>query len=121
MLTADFMDTLMGRYRNVSILAAAIFIQILGLAVQVKRATENQSSRLIRIWAVSAITPMEKTIVRTQSGASNIWHNYLYLRGVRQENRQLKDQIQELQLEQVRLQQDANQAHRLQALLGFKE
>ncbi|HZQ19002.1 MAG TPA: rod shape-determining protein MreC [Terriglobales bacterium] len=115
------MDTLMGRYRNVSILAAAIFIQILGLAVQVKRATENQSSRLIRIWAVSAITPMEKTIVRTQSGASNIWHNYFYLRGVRQENRQLKDQIQELQLEQVRLQQDANQAHRLQALLGFKE
>lgn len=111
----------MGRYRNVSILAAAIFIQILGLAIQVKRSTENKSSRLIRIWAVSAITPLEKTIVRTQSGASDIWHNYFYLRGVRQENRQLKDEIQELQLEQVRLQQDANQAHRLQALLGFKE
>jgi rod shape-determining protein MreC len=40
---------------------------------------------------------------------------------VRQENRQLREQIEHLQLEQVRLQQDANQAHRLQALLGFKE
>ena len=115
------MDNLMGRYRNVTILAAAIFIQILGLAVQVKRAAENESSRLIRVWAVSAITPLEKGIVSVQTGVSNLWHNYFYLRGVRQENRQLRDQIEQLQLEQVRLQQDANQAHRLQALLGFKE
>ena len=111
----------MGRYRNVSILGAAIFLQIVGLAVQVKRSNENRSSRLIRVWAVSAITPFEKAIVSIQSGASDIWHNYFYLRGVRQENRQLKDQIEQLQLEQVRLQQDANQAHRLQVLLGFKE
>jgi rod shape-determining protein MreC len=115
------MDNLMGRYRNVTILAAAIFVQILGLAVQVKRSEENQSSRLIRVWAVSAITPLEKGIVRLQTGTSDLWHNYFYLRGVRQENRELKDQIEQLQLEQVRLQQDASQAHRLQALLGFKE
>src|SRR5579884_1887303 len=115
------MDNLMGRYRNVSILAAAIFLQILDLAIQVKRSTENQSSRLIRVWAVSAITPLEKAIVRAQMGTSDIWHNYVYLRGVREQNRELRDQIQQLQLERVRLEQDANQAHRLQALLGFKE
>jgi len=111
----------MGRYRNVSILAAAIFLQIVGLAVQVKRESENQSSRLIRVWAVTAVTPLEKGIVRLQTGASGIWHNYLYLRGVRQENRVLQEQIQKLQLKQVRLEQDAEQARRLQALLGFKE
>jgi rod shape-determining protein MreC len=115
------MDNLMGRYRNVSFLAAAIFLQILGLAVQVKRPTENQPARLIRVWAVSAITPMEKALVQFQGGASELWHNYFYLRGVRQENRQLRDQIEELQLEEVRLKQDADQAHRLQSLLGFKE
>ena len=76
------MDTLMGRYRNVSFLAAAIFLQILGLAVQVKRSSENQPSRLIRVWAVSAITPPEKALVRVQNGASDLWHNYFYLRGV---------------------------------------
>jgi len=31
------MENLMGRYRNVTFLAAAIFMQILGLATQVKR------------------------------------------------------------------------------------
>jgi len=115
------MENLMGRYRNITILAAAISIQTLGLAVQIKRSTENDSSRLIRVWAVAAVTPFEKVIVRIQIGATDIWHNYFYLRGVRQENRQLREQIEQLQLEQVRLKQDADQARRLQALLGFKE
>jgi rod shape-determining protein MreC len=115
------MENLIGRYRNVSILAAAIFLQIVGLAVQVKRQAENRSSRLIRVWAVTAVTPLEKGIVRLQTGTTGIWRNYLYLRGARQENRDLHQQVQQLQLEQVRLKQDAEQAHRLQALLGFKE
>ena len=111
----------MGRYRNVSILAAAIFLQIVGLAVQVKRRSENHSTRLIRVWTVAAVTPLEKAINQIQNGTSDLWHNYVYLRGVRQQNRELQDQIQQLQLEQVRLRQDAEQARRLQALLGFKE
>jgi len=115
------MDNLMGRYRNVSFLAAAIFLQILGLAVQVKSPGENHPARLIRVWAVSTITPFEKGLVRVQNGASDLWHNYFYLRGVRQENRELRDQIEQLQIEQVRMKQDADQAHRLQSLLGFKE
>ena len=115
------MDTFMGRYRNVSILAAAIFFQVVGLAVQIKRRTEEDSTRLIRVWTVSAVTPLEKGIVWLQSGTSGIWHNYFYLRGVRQQNRDLQEQIQQMQLEQVRLRQDAEQARRLQSLLGFKE
>src|SRR5206468_12837834 len=105
----------------VSILAAAIFFQVVGLAVQIKRRTEDDSSRLIRVWTVSAIAPFEKAIVRLQSSSSGIWHNYFYLRGVRQQNRDLQQQIQQLELEQVRLRQDAEQARRLQVLLGFKE
>jgi rod shape-determining protein MreC len=115
------MENLMGRYRNVSILAAAIFLQVVGLAVQVKVKSENESSRLIRVWAVTAVTPIEKGIVRLQAGSDRIWRNYLYLRGVREENQALQQKIQQLQLEQVRLRQDAEQAQRLQALLGFKE
>ncbi len=118
------MDTFMGRYRNVSILAAGGFIQLIGLAYQIRKQTNEdsqESSRLIRVWTISAITPFEKVIVRLQTGTANLWHNYVYLRGVRQENRDLKQKLEQLQLEQVRLQQDATQARRLQALLGFKE
>jgi rod shape-determining protein MreC len=115
------MENIIGRYRNFNVLAAVIVIQIVGLAVQVRRSTEDKPSRLIRVWAVSTVTPLEKGIVRIQTGVSGVWHNYFYLRGVRQENRDLQQQLQQLQLEQVRLRQDAEQARRLQALLGFKE
>src|SRR5271166_5084656 len=115
------MENLISRYRNVTILAALLIGQVLGLAMQVKRSTENRSTRLIRVWAVDAVTPLEKGIVGLQDGASNLWHNYFYLRGVRQENRDLKQKIQQLEIEQVRLNQDAEQAHRLQSLLAFKE
>ena len=115
------MESVLGRYRNLTILVGILFLQVLGLAVQVKRSSENESSRLIRVWAVNAVTPFEKGIVWVQQGSSNLWHNYFYLRGVRQENRDLKQKIQQMEIEQVRLSEDANQARRLQALLGFKE
>jgi rod shape-determining protein MreC len=115
------MESVLGRYRNLTILVGILFLQVLGLAVQVKRSSENESSRLIRIWAVNAVTPFEKGIVWAQNSSSNLWHNYFYLRGVRQENRDLKQKIEQMEIERVRLSEDANQARRLQALLGFKE
>src|SRR5882724_5045185 len=115
------MENLFTRHRNLSVLAAVLFIQVFGLAVQVKRSNDPQQTRLIRVWAVATITPFEQAIVHTQGAVYGVWHNYLYLRGVRQENRDLKAQIELLRLEQARLNQDASQARRLQALLGFKE
>jgi rod shape-determining protein MreC len=114
------MDVL-GRYSNLIVLVGVLFAQVLGLAVQVKRTTDSEPTRLIRIWAVGSVTPLEKTLVWVQTSSFNIWHNYFYLRGVRAENRNLKAQIERMSLEQVRMSQDADQARRLQALLAFKE
>ena len=115
------METVLGRYRNLTILVGVLFLQVLGLAVQVKRSSDVASTRLIRIWAVGTITPFERGLVWMQNGTSNLWHNYFFLRGVRAENRGLKEQIEQMRLDQVRLNEDANQAHRLQLLLSFKE
>jgi rod shape-determining protein MreC len=114
------MDVL-GRYRNLIVLVGVLFAQLLGLAVQVRRTSDSESTRLIRVWAVGAVTPFEKALVWTQTSTGNLWHNYFYLRGVRAENRSLKAQIEQMRLEQVRMSQDADQGRRLQALLGFKE
>jgi rod shape-determining protein MreC len=115
------MDVL-GRYRNLIVLVGVLFAQVLGLAVQVKRTSDSESStRLIRVWAVGTVTPFEKVLVWAQTSSGNLWHNYFYLRGVRAENRNLKAQIEQMRLEQVRMSQDADQARRLQALLAFKE
>jgi rod shape-determining protein MreC len=117
------MESVLGRYRNLIILVGVLFLQVLGLATQVKRGggSDAEHTRLIRIWVVGAIAPFERALVWGESGADNIWHNYFYLRGVRAENRQLKDQIEHMRLDQVRLAQDAAQARRLQTLLAFKE
>lgn len=115
------MENIINRHRNLTILAAVLFAQILGLAVQVKRGTDQGTSRLIRIWAVSAITPIEKGVGHTSRWFADTWHNYLYLRGVRAQNRALREEIERMRLEQVRISEDAGQARRLQLLLGFKE
>ena len=95
------MESVLSRYRNLIILVGVLFLQVLGLAMQVKRGTsttEEKDTRLIRIWAVGAISPFERGLVWLQNGTSNIWHNYFYLRGVRAENRQLKEQIEQMRL-----------------------
>jgi rod shape-determining protein MreC len=117
------MESVLGRYRNLIILVGVLFLQVLGLAMQVKRGggDSEESTRLIRIWGVGVITPFERVLVWAQNSSGNIWHNYFYLRGVRAENRELKDQIEQMRLQQVRLAEDAAQARRLQTLLAFKE
>ncbi|HET6175890.1 MAG TPA: rod shape-determining protein MreC [Candidatus Sulfotelmatobacter sp.] len=116
------MESVFGRYRNLIILVGVLFLQVLGLATQVKRnANDTENTRLIRIWVVGAVTPFERGLVWVQNSTGNLWHNYFYLRGVRAENRQLREQIEQMRLEQVRLSEDAAQARRLQTLLAFKE
>jgi rod shape-determining protein MreC len=115
------MESVLGRYKNLIVLVGVLFAQVLGLAVQVKRTTDTESSRLIRIWAVDSVTPFEKVLNWTHNSFGSLWHNYFYLRGVRAENRALKAEIERLRIEQIRLNEDAAQARRLQALFAFKE
>ena len=53
------MDGFLGRYRNLSVLVIVIMAQLVLLAVQVKN---NQDVRLIRVWAVTAITPLARVL-----------------------------------------------------------
>jgi rod shape-determining protein MreC len=117
------MESVLSRYRNLIILVGVLFLQVLGLAMQVKRSSEMQEkdATLIRIWAVGALSPFERGLVWVRNSTGSVWHNYFYLRGVRAENRELKAEIEKMRLEQVRLNEDAAQAHRLQNLLAFKE
>jgi rod shape-determining protein MreC len=118
------MENMLARHRNATVLVALLFAQILGLAMQVKRADPTEPDKkapLIRVWVMSVITPIEKLVVASGHGVRDTWNNYVNLRGVRQENRDLKAQLERLRIEQVRMQEDAAQGRRLQAVLHFKE
>jgi len=45
------MDTFLGRYKNLIVLASILFAQIIGLGVQVRRPSQVGETRLIRLWA----------------------------------------------------------------------
>jgi len=117
------MESVFSRHRNLIVLLGVLFLQALGLAMQVKHGggPEAHDTRLIRVWAIGTLSPFERSLVWIQDSTRNVWRNYVYLRGVRAENRELKEQIEQMRLEHVRLNEDAAQAHRLQNLLGFKE
>lgn len=121
------MENFFSRYKNPLALMAVLFIQVVALATQVKRpesakaGNTGSGTRLIRVWTVTAFTPVEKVFVSTGRFFRNGWHNYADLRGIRQQNHELQDEVSRLQMEQVQLRQDADQARRLQVLLDFKE
>lgn len=119
------MENFFARYKNPLVLMAVLFIQVVALATQVKRQENRLGSgggtRLIRVWTVTAFTPVEKMLVSTGHFFRNGWHNYADLRDVRKQNKELQDEVNRLQMEQARLKQDADQARRLQVLLDFKE
>lgn len=120
------MESFLQRYRNLIALVVVLAIQVVALATQIKRPADprrpqGNQVRLIRVWLVTAFTPFEKLFVNAGSSVRGVWSNYMYLRGVRQENRNLRAEIEQLRVERSRLAEGAEEAHRLQALLNFKE
>jgi rod shape-determining protein MreC len=116
------MDSFLRKYSNSLTLTALLVVQVLGLAVQVKGTSENgTTTNLLHVWAIRLITPLEKAFVYSGNGTRTFYRDYFALRSVRRENDSLKKQIEAMRIQNVRLQEDANQARRIQSLLGFKE
>jgi rod shape-determining protein MreC len=124
------MEPFLIRYRNLVVLLVILLAQIIGLAMQVRRATDGRVSldvpdgggvRLIRLWANALVSPPERLIHNLKLGSSHFWENYADLRHVRQENGDLQKTIDRLRLEQAALLEDARQGQRLQAMLDFQE
>ena len=124
------MDSFFTRYRNLLVLLAILLAQIVGLAVQVRRTGAGSNTldprdepgvRLIRLWANALVSPPERLIHSSKLGAGYLWQNYLDLRHVREQNRDLQQTIDRLRLEQAALLEDARQGQRLQGLLDFQQ
>jgi rod shape-determining protein MreC len=119
------METLLSRYRNVLVFLGVMLLQFIALAVEVRTPSLNgddgPGERLLRHWIVAVVSPPERAVVSTGSETRGLWGSYIDLRHVRAENRELRDEVNQLRLEQAQLLEDARQGQRLQALLGFRE
>jgi rod shape-determining protein MreC len=124
------MESFIVRYRNPVVLLVVLLAQVIGLAVQVRHtdaggntydAPDGAGVRLIRLWANTVVTPPERVIHWVKLGVESVWFDYMDLRHVREQNRDLQQTIDRLRLEQAALLEDARQGERLQALAAFQQ
>jgi rod shape-determining protein MreC len=108
---------LLGRYRNVMVLALMIFAQLILLGYQVK---SNQDIRLIRVWAVMAVTPIAKVIETVRSGTVDSVGRFVSFRDLAGENKSLGAQLGKLKLENQYLRSELRSADRAVALRAFQ-
>jgi rod shape-determining protein MreC len=108
---------LLSRYRNVTVLLLVIFAQLVLLGYQVK---SNQDVRLVRVWAVTAVTPVARVIESVRSTAVNSFQDYINLYNRSDENKRLKVEVGKLKLENQYLNSQLQSADRAVALGVFQ-
>src|SRR5882724_5708201 len=110
------MESLLNRYRNITVLLLVIMAQLVLLAVDSK----TQGVPLIRVWAVTAVTPVARVLEGVRGGGNGFLHNYILLHDTNVENRRLKAEMDRLKMENIALKNDLNTADRAKALQMFQ-
>src|SRR5579872_6724885 len=111
------MDSLLNRYRNVTVLVLVIMAQLVLLAYQVR---SDNDVRLIRVWAVTAVMPLARTLEAVRSGVANFVGNYINLHDTREQNRQIRDELGRLKMQNQFLRSELSTADRARALSVFQ-
>jgi len=105
------------RHKSLTLLATVVVAQVLLLAVQIKR---ERQVRLIRVWAVELISPLQRIGSWTIHGAQHGWGGYIGLRRAQQENDAMRAELDRLKVRNAELEGRALEADRLAALLNFR-
>src|ERR1700682_4502671 len=111
------MDSFLSRYRNLTVLLIVIVAQLLLIAYQVKT---NKNVPLIRVWAVTAVTPVETALELVRRYTWGFVVDYFVLLNVRGENEKLKSQNGQLKMENHYLKAELGTADRARALSVFQ-
>ncbi|MEO8049594.1 MAG: rod shape-determining protein MreC [Acidobacteriota bacterium] len=112
------MEFFLNRYRNLTVLLVAIVAQLMLLAYQVK---SNGEVRLIRVWAVSAVTPLARVIEAGRSGTVHFFRDYFVLLNVREENQRLKSDLDRTKMDNQYLRAELSTADRAKSLAIFQQ
>jgi rod shape-determining protein MreC len=112
------MEFFLKRYRNLSVLVAAILAQLVLLAYQVKTSGDV---RLIRVWSVGAVTPPLRIVETSRSGISHFFSDYFVLLDVREENKRMKTELDRIKMDNQYLRAELSTADRAQSLAIFQK
>lgn len=111
------MDFFLSRYRHLTVLLIVIAAQLVLIAYQVR--TDNHIP-LIRVWAVTAVTPVEESLEFVRRYTWGFVEDYFVLLGVRGQNEKLRQENGNLKLENSYLKSELATADRARALSVFE-
>ena len=111
------MQVFIVRHRSFFVLVAVLIAQMLLLSLQITRA---HNVRLIRVWAIAAVDPFERSLRGILDVSTSAWRTYRDLWHTQEENRELHIQLVAAQTQVQQLAEQAAEAERLRALLDFK-
>ncbi len=111
------MEALLSRYRNLTVLLVVVMAQLLYLAYQVRT---SRDERLIRVWAVTAVTPMAGIVEALRRNTIGFLQDYFILLDVREQNRKLKSDNDHLRMENVYFRNQLATAEHARALTLFQ-
>lgn len=106
------------RHKSLVLLAGIVLLQVILLAVQIKR---DSQGRLIRVWTVGAISPFQRAGANGVGSIRGVWNHYFALQSTSRENEQLHRENDALKLQITQLQSKAAEADRLAGLLNFRK
>lgn len=111
------MDFVLHRYRNLTTLLVVIAAQLVLIAYQVK---SGQDMRLLRVWSITAVTPLARFVDAIRAGTVGFVEDYFVLLKAREENRRLKQDLDRLKLETQYLKTQLGDSERAKALSVFQ-
>src|SRR5690348_1848329 len=111
------MEALLSRFRNLTVLLIVIVAQLLCLAYQVKT---NRDQRLIRVWAVTAVTPLAGIVEAVRRNTIGFLEDYFILLDVREQNRKLRADNDHLRMDNIYYRNQLTTAEHARALSVFQ-
>jgi rod shape-determining protein MreC len=112
------MESILNRYRNITVLVIVLSAQLLLLAYQVK---SRQEVPAIRNWAVAAYIPVAKVLEAVRGNTIGLLDRYSDLLRAQDHNRDLSKEVNRLRLENQYLKNELGTADRAQALAMFQQ
>jgi rod shape-determining protein MreC len=106
------------RHKSLVLLAGVILLQVVLLAVQIKR---DSQGRLLRVWTVGAVSPFQRAGAKGIGDIRGTWNHYFALQNTARENEELRRENDGLKMQLNQLQSRAAEADRLAALLNFRQ
>lgn len=105
--------------RSVALFLVLVSGQMILMSAQARHPESGQS--VLRTWSLTVAAPFFESVNRALTGLDRLWKSYIALRDVERENRALRQEMDHLRMQLMRLTEEAREAERLRALVGLQQ